>query len=102
MHGINTIKRLNEIAEENANAKVNLEKAEKKWANNSPLDRELALAAARRQAEKQAIVDKLSAESVEELVSRVEALENPNALELALANKLKELEYKITQTEGGN
>lgn len=91
MHGLKTIRELNDLAYQNANAANTLKEADVRAAleGRNPLA-EFAAEAARRQAEKrQEVIDAFIAKTDEELLQYVDGLEAPTTLEVALAAKLR-------------
>lgn len=101
MHGLKTIGELNELAVQNANAKKALEKAQALHESRpSPLTEAFNDAAAKRETERQSAIDALTNETIESLISRVDALEYPSTLEVALRNKLAQFVPVQTLDEG--
>lgn len=94
MHGLDTIRELNELAAQNKpeNIEAELAKADSKWKDQHPLNDALREVREKRERERQELIAKLAAEPVDVLISRVEALEYPSTLEAALAIRLKQLD----------
>lgn len=89
MHGINTIHKLNELAAQNANAARTLQAAEAKLkAAPSPLSGALEEALAKRNAQREEILEKFRAKTTQELLDYVGALQSPTLLEVVLSEKL--------------
>ena len=89
MHGIETIKQLNELAAQNANAAETLAAAEKFHEGKpSAFDGHYAEAVANAKAEREARIKDLEAKSLSELVDILKGLQYPSILEAALARKL--------------
>ena len=89
MHGIETIKQLNELAAQNANAAETLAAAEKFHGGKPPvLDGHYAEAVASAKAERENRIRELETKSLSELVDLLTGLQYPSILEAALARKL--------------
>lgn len=94
MHGLDTIRELNELAAQNKpeNIEAELSKAGDKWKEQSPLTDSLREIREKRERERKELIEKLAAEPIAVLISRVEGLEYPSTLEAALAIRLKQLD----------
>lgn len=89
MHGLNTIKQLNELASQNANAAETLAAAEKFHEGKpSAFDGHYAEAVANAKAERESRIKELETKSLSELVDILKGLQHPSTLEAALARKL--------------
>lgn len=95
MHGLDTIKKLNDLAAQNAPGAPERALAEADTSRQgkvSLFDRDYAAAAERQRAERQKAIDKLSTFSNEDLISLVRGLNGcPSTLETVLANRLEEI-----------
>lgn len=89
MHGIETIKQLNELASQNANAAETLAAAEKFHEGKpSAFDGHYAEAVANARTERENRIKELETKSLSELVDILKGLQYPSILEAALARKL--------------
>lgn len=103
MHGLDTIRELNELAAQNKpeNVEAELAKADAKWKEQSPLNDSLREVREKREQERQELIEKLAAEPVGVLISRVDGLEYPSTLEAALVIKLKQLDELLKNYDEG-
>lgn len=95
MHGLKTIKELNDLAAHNAAgaAEAELAKADAARAGRpTKFDQDYADAQLRNRAERERAIANLSQRSSEELISLTRALNSlPSTLETALANRLEQV-----------
>lgn len=90
MHGIETIKQINNLAAENSPEFVERQLNGTKVHKGQPkLHQQMTEALEARAAGREKAIAELEKESFEELVARIEALELPSTLEAAVARKLK-------------
>lgn len=107
MHGISTIRQINNLAAENApgaaQARIEAAEAVHKARGPSPFDQAYAEARARNQAEREKAIANLLGRSSEELISLARANNSlPSTLETVLAYRLESTLDRLKKWEAGD